>query len=111
MKFINKSVWLIPCLVLGLMSSCDFLSVDKYFDDTLKYDSVFANRVNLEKYLWGTAGELPDESKIFGNDETPGITAADDIFTLMGYDLFHGKALTLGLVSAANTQGLVPVIR
>ena len=50
MKFINKSVWLIPCLVLGLMSSCDFLSVDKYFDDTLKYDSVFANRVNLEKY-------------------------------------------------------------
>ena len=58
MKFINKSVWLIPCLVLGLMSSCDFLSVDKYFDDTLKYDSVFANRVNLEKYLWGTAGDL-----------------------------------------------------
>ena len=46
MKFINKSVWLIPCLVLGLMSSCDFLSVDKYFDDTLKYDSVFANRVS-----------------------------------------------------------------
>ena len=50
MKFINKSVWLIPCLVLGLMSSCDFLSVDKYFDDTLKYDSVFANRVNLDIY-------------------------------------------------------------
>ena len=60
-------------------------------NDTLKYVSVFANRVNLEKYLWGTAGELPDESKIFGNDETPGITAADDIFTLMGYDLFHAQ--------------------
>lgn len=106
MKFINKSVWLVPCLLLGLMSSCDFLSVDKYFDDTLKYDSVFSNKTNLEKYLWGAAGELPDESKIFGNDATPGITAADDIFTLMNYDLFHGKALTLGLVSAANTQGL-----
>lgn len=91
---------------IGINELMRFLSVDKYFDDTLKYDSVFANRVNLEKYLWGTAGELPDESKIFGNDETPGITAADDIFTLMGYDLFHGKALTLGLVSAANTQGL-----
>ena len=61
MKFINKSVWLIPCLVLGLMSSCDFLSVDKYFDDTLKYDSVFSNNRNLEKDLWGAAGELPDE--------------------------------------------------
>ncbi len=106
MKFINKSVWIVPCLLLGLMSSCDFLSVDKYFDDTLKYDSVFSNKTNLEKYLWGAAGELPDESKIFGNDATPGITAADDIFTLMNYNLFHGKALTLGLVSAANTQGL-----
>lgn len=106
MKFINKSVVLISCLALGIMSSCDFLSVDKYFDDTLKYDSVFTNKVNLEKYLWGAAGELPDESKIFGNDATPGITAADDIFTLMDHGLFHGKALTLGLVSASNTRGL-----
>ena len=39
MKFINKSVWLIPCLVLGLMSSCDFLSVDKYFDG--KFGEIF----------------------------------------------------------------------
>ena len=106
MKFINKSVLLISCLTLGLMSSCDFLSVDKYFDDTLKYDSVFSNKRNLEKYLWGAAGELPDESKIFGNDATPGITAADDIFTLMDPGLFHGKALTLGQVSAADTKGL-----
>lgn len=106
MKFINKSVLLIPCLVLGLMSSCDFLSVDKYFDDTLKYDSVFSNKRNLEKYLWGAAGELPDDSKIFGNDATPGITAADDIFTLMDPGLFHGKALGLGMVSAADTKGL-----
>ncbi|MBX9189558.1 RagB/SusD family nutrient uptake outer membrane protein [Bacteroides sp. K03] len=106
MKFIDKSVLLISCLALGLMSSCDFLSVDKYFDDTLKYDSVFSNKRNLEKYLWGAAGELPDESKIFGNDATPGITAADDIFTLMDPGLFHGKALTLGQVSAADTKGL-----
>lgn len=106
MKFINKSVLLISCLALGLMSSCDFLSVDKYFDDTLKYDSVFSNKLNLEKYLWGAAGELPDESRIFGNDATPGITAADDIFTLMDPGLFHGKALGLGMVSAADTKGL-----
>lgn len=106
MKFIDKSVLLISCLALGLMSSCDFLSVDKYFDDTLKYDSVFSNKSNLEKYLWGAAGELPDDSKIFGNDATPGITAADDIFTLMDPGLFHGKALGLGMVSAADTKGL-----
>lgn len=106
MKYINKSITVVACLVLSLMSSCDFLSVDKYFDDTLKYDTVFAYKLNLEKYLWGAAGELPDESKIFGNDVTPGITAADDIFTLMNQSLFHGKALTLGEVTASDTKGL-----
>lgn len=107
MKFINKTTLLVACFTLiGLMNSCDYLSVDEYFDDTLKYDSVFAYKMNLEKYLWGAAGDLPDESKIFGNDVTPGITAADDIFTLMNTDLFHGKALTLGLVSASDMNGL-----
>lgn len=80
MKFTNKIIVLTLCGLLGLLSSCDYLSVDKYFDETLKYDSVFAYKVNLEKYLWGTAGELPDESKIFGNDATPGITAADVLY-------------------------------
>ena len=106
MKFINKSLLLISCCLMILMGSCNYLDVDKYFDDTLKYDSVFSNKRNFEQYLWGAAGELPDESKIFGNDEEPGITGADDIFTLMNWDLFHGKALTLGLVSAADTRGL-----
>ena len=72
MKFINKSLLLISCCLMILMGSCNYLDVDKYFDDTLKYDSVFSNKRNFEQYLWGAAGELPDESKIFGNDEEPG---------------------------------------
>ena len=87
--------------------SCDsYLDVDGYFDDTLKYDSIFSNRQNLERYLWGAAGELPDESAIFGNDVCPGITGSDEIFTLMDYGLFHGKAITLDLVSPSDLRGM-----
>lgn len=51
---------LIPLAVAGycfLTPSCNYLDVDGYFDDTLKYDSVFVKRQYLEKYLWGAAGE------------------------------------------------------
>lgn len=108
MNNIKKIVWLIVTLpIIGIISSCDdFLDVDHYFDDTLKYDSVFASRKNLEKYLWGAAGELPDESSIFGDDVVPGVTASDEIFTLMKQDLFHGKALTLGEVSSSDLCGM-----
>lgn len=108
MNNIKKIVWLIVTLpIIGIVSSCDdFLDVDHYFDDTLKYDSVFASRKNLEKYLWGAAGELPDESAIFGDDVVPGITASDEIFTLMDENLFHGKALTLGKVTSSNLYSM-----
>jgi len=92
------------CLTLGACE--DFLDVDHYFDDTMKADSVFVSRQNLEKYLWGAAGELPDESAIFGDDPMPGITASDEIFTLMDPGLFHGKAFSLGLVSASDLRGM-----
>ncbi|MDO4970868.1 MAG: RagB/SusD family nutrient uptake outer membrane protein [Bacteroidales bacterium] len=104
-KFRNI-LWFALLLVVGITSSCNFLDVDEYFDDTLKYDSIFATRQNLERYLWGAAGELPDESAIFGNDVMPGETATDEIFTLMTQDLFHGKALTLDEVSPSNLRGM-----
>lgn len=100
---------LIPLAVAGycfLTPSCNYLDVDGYFDDTLKYDSVFVKRQYLEKYLWGAAGELPDESAIFGNDVMPGETATDEIFTLNDHGLFHGKAMTLGLVSPSDLRGM-----
>ncbi len=108
MNKIKNIVWLIVLLpAIGIISSCeDYLDVDHYFDDTMKYDSVFASRLNLERYLWGAAGELPDESSIFGDDAVPGVTATDEVFTLMHDDLFHGKALTLGKVNSSNLCGM-----
>ena len=50
MNNIQKFVCLIVAFpIIGIISSCDdFLDVDHFFDDTLKYDSVFASRKNLE---------------------------------------------------------------
>ena len=107
MNQMKNLLWLSLLAIVILASSCeDFLDVDEYFDDTLKYDSVFVTRQNLERYLWGAAGQLPDESAIFGNDVLPGETATDEIFTLMTEDLFHGKSLTLDLVSPSNLRGM-----
>ncbi len=106
MKTMRNIVWVMALLLTGAFSSCDFLDVDGYFDDTLKYDSVFTNKLYLEKYLWGAAGQLPDESAIFGNDVLPGETGTDEIFTLNHPNLFHTKALTLGEISSSNLNGL-----
>lgn len=107
MNQMKNLLWLSLIAIAIFASSCeDFLDVDEYFDDTLKYDSVFVTRQNLERYLWGAAGQLPDESAIFGNDVLPGETATDEIFTLMTEDLFHGKNLTLDLVSPSNLRGM-----
>lgn len=104
---LRNLLWLTLLAMLVMTTACeDFLDVDEYFDDTLKYDSVFVSRQNLERYLWGAAGQLPDESAIFGNDVLPGETGTDEIFTLMTESLFHGKALTLGLVSSSNLRGM-----
>lgn len=107
MNNLRKLIWVALAIVVLVTTSCEkFLDVDGYFDDTLKYDSIFVSRLNLERYLWGAAGELPDESAIFGNDVIPGETGTDEIFTLMTEGLFHGKALTLGLVSPSDLRGM-----
>ena len=46
------------------MSSCNYLNVDDYFMDTLGYDSIIQNRLNLQQDLWGTADLFYDEGAI-----------------------------------------------
>ena len=91
---------------MGMTFSCNYLDVDEYFDDTLKYDSVFATKRYFEAYLWGAAAQLPDESRIFGHEYAPGITAGDDIFTVMSTDIFRGSAFTLGYVTPDDLRGM-----
>ena len=102
-QIISKSLLFAFIVLLG---SCNYLDVDQYFDDTLKFDSVFTQKRYFEAYLWGAAGQLPDESKIFGHEYAPGITAGDDIFTVMSSETFRGAAFVLGYVNPDDLKGM-----
>lgn len=92
----------ISCFVGSLATSCNFLNVDKYFDDTIKFDSIFSNKINLERYLWGIPTEFPDEGNMIRRScYTPGVCATDEGFTRFADNM--GIKFTTGVISATNT--------
>ncbi len=104
----NGTSW-VPVVALFLLmlvsfSSCkDYLSVDNYFSDELKLDTVFAKTRYIEAYMWGAASMFPDEGNLLNNNYTPGPLATDEGFTgfltLYGY---NGMRYVLGEITAAN---------
>ena len=50
-------------LGVSILSSCNYLNVDDYFEDTFKQDSIFANKVNIERYYNGAVALLPKRSE------------------------------------------------
>lgn len=73
---------ILATFLLTLYSSCsDFLSIDDYFSDEIKLDSVFASTRYIKAYMWGAAAQFPDEGRIFMNNYTPGPLATDEAFT------------------------------
>ncbi|MDR1527684.1 MAG: RagB/SusD family nutrient uptake outer membrane protein [Dysgonamonadaceae bacterium] len=96
-----KYIVILLC-TLSVTCSCDYLSVDKYFDETLRYDSVFSNKLNLEKYVWGTAAMLPDPGAFWGNNFTPGIFACDEAMISGPLSEYRGMDYVLGAVSPDN---------
>lgn len=88
----------------ALFASCDYLSIDKYFGDELKLDSVFANRRYTEAYLWSIALYFPDESNdAIRSGVTPGPLATDEAFTAFAEgDEYPGMRYVLGRYSASD---------
>lgn len=100
-----RNLMLVLCLAMsGVFTSCNFLRVDDYFDDTMKFDSIFVNYNNLVRYMWGITDMMPDESKLFADPYGPGPLATDEAFT--GFDPnsrgFFGLRYVLGQVNADN---------
>lgn len=87
-----------------MFMSCNYLDIDDYFSDEIKIDSVFANKRNVEAYVWGIAGEFPDEGSIHQNADTPGPLATDEAFTMYGTQHnYNGMRLVLNEINANNT--------
>ena len=102
----NKIIIFIQFGMLLCMSSCNFLNVEDEFNDMFSYDSVFANKRNVERYLWATAANFPDEGKLFQYPYTPGPLACDEAFTTFGSDQFLGMGFVLGEITPDNSGGL-----
>lgn len=105
-------------LMLSLFSCKDFLSVDGYFSDEIKLDTVFAKARYIEAYMWGAAAAFPDEGNILQNNYTPGPLATDEAFTsFFTLHSYNGMRYVLGEITAGamysfNTWGnLYQIIR
>lgn len=91
------------CFTLG---SCNYLDVEDYFKDTLPYDSIFKSSRNVQRYLWATASQLPDEGAILMHSHTPGPLATDEAFALFSTSQFRGMSFALGEVTPDNSRGM-----
>ena len=88
------------------MSSCNYLNVEDYFMDTLGYDSIFQNKLNLQQYLWGTAAFFYDEGAIWGSTYTPGVVGSDEAFTMWDHDEYPGTQFVLGNINPDNLMSM-----
>ena len=84
------------------MSSCNFLNVDDYFEETLKYDSIFVSKRNVERYLWATAAYFPDEGNYFNGLNS---FASDEAFSIHPND-YPAMNYTLGLMTPTYMYGI-----
>jgi hypothetical protein len=84
-----------------LLFSCNYLNIDKYIDEEMKLDSIFASKRYIEAHMWNAASRFPDEGNIFGGEMyTPGPMATDEAFCLFGTNEFHGMAYVTGGLNA-----------
>ena len=98
-----KKIFVLVTLVTSLIgvTSCDFLDVKDYFEDTLNKDSIFKKQQYLEEYLWGAAALLPNEANIFRSGYYPGILGSDEAFT-MWEDSYTAQRFPINAITADN---------
>lgn len=103
---VSSSFVLLSVLFLSFSSCSDYLSIDNYFSDEIKLDSVFANTRYITAYMWGAANMFPDEGNILQNNYTPGPLATDEAFTsfLSTTHNYNGMAYVLGEVTPSSMR-------
>ncbi|MDR1518049.1 MAG: RagB/SusD family nutrient uptake outer membrane protein [Dysgonamonadaceae bacterium] len=98
-KYITMTA--VVAVITLLSHSCNFLDVNDYFQETLKYDSIFSSQRNIERYLWTTANQFWDE----GDQRTElGAYACDEGFSLTND--FDGMQYAMGNVTPTNAHRL-----
>lgn len=102
-RSINLFIVFLGILTTGGFTSCNFLRVDDYFDDTMKFDSIFTKYEYLVQYMWGTSDQFPDESRILSDPVTLGPMATDEAFSSQNPEHgLRGLSYILGTINADN---------
>lgn len=85
-----------------MLSSCNFLDVDTYFENTFREDSIFNSMKNAEGYLWNTPKDFPDPGAIWGYPWNLGQMASDEITTRWRTSQFSAIYFTVGEMNSRN---------
>ena len=106
--FIKSSIIFVIAIVAGIFSSCDYLNVDKYFDEDFKLDSTFTQTRYVEAYMWGMVNMFPNEAATIADNNTPGPCATDEGIISMraAWQNMNGVSFAYGLISPDNLREL-----
>ncbi|HBL33166.1 MAG TPA: RagB/SusD family nutrient uptake outer membrane protein [Porphyromonadaceae bacterium] len=104
MKHLLITIFIFAGFVNILFTSCNFLDVDTYFEDTFQADSIFHSQKNAEGYLWNTPKDFPDPGAIWGDSWNPGELASDEMTTRWRTGEFPGVLFTVGEINERNLQ-------
>lgn len=108
MKYIKQTLIAGVVALYGSLSSCNFLNVDEYFMDTFSYDSVFATKRNIERYLWNIPTWFVDEADIWtGDTKVPGVIASDECTAI--WNDWSGMKFVLGQITPDNREALFDI--
>ena len=105
MKIFSKIIFLFGAIASTMFSSCSFLDVDAYFEDTFSQDSIFHSQKNAEGYLWNTPKDFPDPGAIWGDSWNPGELGSDEMTSRWRTGQFPGVLYSIGQINERNLPG------
>ena len=76
--FKHTIIWM--TMIIMALPSCNYLDIAENFEESFKWDSIFVNRRNLERYVWTIPTSFPDEGYKFNKF---GSFACDEAFSIM----------------------------
>lgn len=113
MKKIFKQTITGAFIAIITLTSCHFLDVAENFEESFKFDSIFTETKNLERYVWNIPSAFPDEGYKF---DKLGTFACDEAFSIMltdytALDFVQGNITPTYLRSFNIWNGMYIVVR
>lgn len=96
----KKITYLVIGLFLSMFASCNYLNIEPYLNDLMTDDSVFTNKLYIQRYIYGAAAYLPQEGNLICKSASPAGTATDETVISWKLSDYMGMYLLLDEVNA-----------